>query len=96
MLHDWDASIITYLESRRNDGSITWTGVNGSFLSISTDGLMVPLSVDFVTLSINLVENPKRQVATMCYALKWNRTVPDPENVLDVDVHCHIVRDAVM
>lgn len=57
---------------------------------------MVPLSVDFVTLSINLVGNPKRQVATMCYALKWNRTVPDPENVLDVDVHCHIVRDAVM
>ena len=34
------------------------TGVNGSFLSISTDGLMVLLSVDFVTLSIN-VENPK-------------------------------------
>ena len=22
----------------------------------------------------------------MCYALKWNRTVPDPENVLNVDV----------
>ena len=34
------------------------TGVNGSFLSISTNGLMVLLSVDFVTLSIN-VENPK-------------------------------------
>ena len=28
----------------------------------------------------------RRQVATMCYALKWNRTVPDPENVLNVDV----------